>query len=84
MDDSHLNYITKLRGGKLIIDQSASINDIDNVESSHSMIVKILKKIVCRHDCLVEHDQPYAIDSNGISCNYNGNLILIFYAWKWK
>jgi hypothetical protein len=83
MDDSHLNYITKLRGGKNI-DQSASINDIDNVESSHSMLEKILKTIVWGHDCSIEPVQPYAIDSNGICCNYNGNLILIFYDWKWK
>jgi hypothetical protein len=83
MDDSHLNYITKLKGKKNI-DQSASINDINNVESSHSMIVKILKTTVWGHYYLVEHVQPYAIDSNGISCNCNGNLILIFYAWKWK
>jgi hypothetical protein len=49
-------------GGEKNIDQSASINDIDNVESSHSMIVKILKTIVWGHDCSIEHVQPYAID----------------------
>ncbi len=61
LDDNPLQLHHKIEGGGNI-HQSASINDIDNVESSHSMIVKILKTIVWGHDCSIEHVQPYAID----------------------